>query len=618
MYDAVYASIEAMKNLPAGRRAVILFTDGKDEKTGGIRCSQHTYQELVDLAMLEQVPINTIGLAERASNINAVELQGMANSTGGYSAIGAQADMAAAFALMMDSLKSQWMAEAVIYPLKGNNNGVLTLTLKDGTVLTSDVIIPSNTEYSGPPSPVSARMDGLNYDPAAQQYNLQFSLSGSDLVAYVKVSVWDQQAGLKVADYVFNDPQSNNVFPIPTTGMTARRDFELRIVAISRENSTAFELGRDDQGKSISEIVHEFTYDPTPFLPEIQIQSVSQIENDLVLSLAISNPDRIASYDGWLVNEETSTQVAGSAFSATSLEAGNFLRPGLYEKGVTAGKYTVIVRALSAAGEVFSTAEYKGVVYSPTQPSFMENLTAAFTANPWILYVIVGIILLVVVFFMVNNLRQKSMTGTPVMQGRLGGSVKSGGKGSGHLPLANEEPVPPQGKPASAGSSVPKPPTPPSAPPPARSTSAPVSRPSIPSTPPPSSPSIGSEATFVDMGGATMVTARPSPSAAYTPLITVIKSTQDVSMLGKQIKLAATPFVIGRQDGSTMVVRDTSISRQHSRIDFDPTQNIFTITDLNSSNGTQVNGVRIQPNSPQALGRGTVIDLGPNLTLRFE
>lgn len=89
-------------------------------------------------------------------------------------------------------------------------------------------------------------------------------------------------------------------------------------------------------------------------------------------------------------------------------------------------------------------------------------------------------------------------------------------------------------------------------------------------------------------------------------------------MLGKQITLTSTPFVIGRQDGVTMVVRDTSISRQHCRIDFDPGKNVYTITDLNSSNGSQVNGVRIQPQLPQALGRGTIIDLGPNLTLRFE
>jgi hypothetical protein len=623
MYDAVYAAIEAMKDLPAGRRAVILFTDGKDEKTGGVKCSQHTYQELVDLAMFEQVPINTIGLAERASNINAVELQGMANSTGGYSATGTQADMAAAFTLMMDSLKSQWMAEAVIYPRRGNNNGVLTLTLSDGNVLTSEVVIPSNTEYSGPPSPVSARMDGLNYDPDADQYNLQFSMSGADLAAYVKVSVWDEQAGLKVADYVFENPQATNVFPIPTTGMEAERDFELRIIAVSREDNTAFVLSQDDQGKSISEIIHSFTYDPTPFLPSLEIQSVSQVDNDLVLSLTVSNANRIASYDGWLVNEETSTQVAGSGFSLSQLESGNLLRPGLDEKDVAAGKYTVIVRALSANGEVYSSAEYKGVVYAPTEPSFMENLTAALTANPWILYTILGIVLLVVVFFMVNSFRQKAMTGTPVMQGQLGKGLKSKTKGAGSLPLASEEPIPP-----ASGPKAPSAPPAPAMPPPTaaavsshRGTGVVESQPSRPviAPQPPASSSIGSEATFVDLGGATMVTGKPfAGSAPYAPTLTVTKSTQDVSLLGKQFSITSTPFLIGRQDGVNLVVRDTSISRQHARIDFDPSQNTHMIVDLNSSNGTHVNGVRIQPNQPQSLGRGTVIDLGPNLTLRIE
>lgn len=122
----------------------------------------------------------------------------------------------------------------------------------------------------------------------------------------------------------------------------------------------------------------------------------------------------------------------------------------------------------------------------------------------------------------------------------------------------------------------------------------------------------------MDMGGATMVTGKSPASTGFIPIITVTKSTQDISLLGKQIQLAATPFVVGRQDGVSMVVRDTSISRQHSQIDFDPTQNAYTIMDLNSSNGTQINGVRLQSNLPQVLGRGTVIDLGPNLTLRFD
>jgi hypothetical protein len=380
-------------------------------------------------------------------------------------------------------------------------------------------------------------------------------------------------------------------------------------------------LSRNDRGEAITEILHEFTYDPTPFLPSIQIQSVSQVDNDLVLSLAVSNAVRIASYDGWLVNEETSTQVAGSGFSVVGLDTGNLLRPGLYEKGVAAGKYTVIVRALSAEGEVYSSAEYQSVVYAPTQPTLVENLVSAFTANPWILYTILGIILVLVVFFMVNNLRQKTMTGTPVMQGRLGGKMKTGRKGAGYLPLANEEPIPPAGGVVDRAA-APSPSAPPAAPsqvsPPARPAAAPPSRPAMSMPKPPASALAESEATFIDMGGATLVAGRPSSAGAYSPVITVTKSTQDVGMLGKQITVVLTPFVIGRQDGVTMVVRDTSISRQHSRIDFNPMQNSYTITDLNSSNGTQVNGVRIQPNVPQALGKGTVVNLGPNFTVRIE
>jgi hypothetical protein len=47
LYDAAYTAVEALSKAPVGRRAVILFTDGKDETRDGKQCSKHTYQEMV-------------------------------------------------------------------------------------------------------------------------------------------------------------------------------------------------------------------------------------------------------------------------------------------------------------------------------------------------------------------------------------------------------------------------------------------------------------------------------------------------------------------------------------------------------------------------------------------
>ena len=149
IYDAAFTTVETLAQQSDGRRAIILFTDGKDEVANGQKCSQHTYQQLIDLAMSSQVPISTIGLSTKEANINAVELQAMAASTGGFSAVASKDDLAAAFGRIMTALKAQWMAEAIVYPQNGPNNAVLTVTFADGKSLNSAFTFESTKDYPG-------------------------------------------------------------------------------------------------------------------------------------------------------------------------------------------------------------------------------------------------------------------------------------------------------------------------------------------------------------------------------------------------------------------------------------------------------------------------------------
>ena len=247
LYDAAYSAVESMTKVSAGRRALILFTDGKDEKRDGSVCSQHTYQELVDLAMKEQVPINTIGLSTKEANINTVELQSMAASTGAFSAIANQDDLAQSFTKIMEALKAQWMVEAAIYPKRGQNNAMLTLNLKDGSVLNAEFTVTSDTDYPGPPSPVAVQFSGLLFVPENQTYDVQLTMSSPELVKYIKISIWDTKGGAKAAEYVFNDPVNFNTFNIPTDKLTVGRDYQMRIIAVSRADDTPYAISRDNR-----------------------------------------------------------------------------------------------------------------------------------------------------------------------------------------------------------------------------------------------------------------------------------------------------------------------------------------------------------------------------------
>jgi hypothetical protein len=60
---------------------------------------------------------------------------------------------------------------------------------------------------------------------------------------------------------------------------------------------------------------------------------------------------------------------------------------------------------------------------------------------------------------------------------------------------------------------------------------------------------------------------------------------------GKRHELAAAPVVLGRSRESDITVEDTNVSRRHAEIR--PEDGVYWIVDLDSTNGTEVNGKRV-------------------------
>jgi hypothetical protein len=602
LYDAAYSAVQTLSKAPPGRRAVIIFTDGKDEKGDGTPCSKHSYQELVSLASQMQVPINTIGLANVASNINSGELDDMAVSTGGFSAIGGQADLSLSFSKIMDALKAQWMVETVVYPRQGINNATLTVLMKDNQSLNADFTFTSSTNYPGPPSPVTAQFAGLLFHPENSTYDIQLSLTSPDLVSYIKVSIWDKKAGSKVAEYTFNNPVEFNTFNFATNQLTVGSDYELHIIAASKADNTPFPLTQDSQGKTSAELIHEFTYDPSALFPQINIQSVAQQANDIAVTITTTNTDLIGSFDGWLIDENTNTKVQNSNFTIPALgtSSGTIVIPAGANK-IPDGKYTLVVQILGKSNQVYSSANYSGVVYTAKRPSMIQTILGALIASPILLGLIIVILLGLVGYFMYMSMRSKSMTGTPVLQGRLGGKLSDGHSGGAVLPLADNEPIPMRGRSTGeAAVSVPQPVSP------------------TPSQPVSSRPAAVSrdDRTMLAGGeeGATMIASQPVAAKAS---LMIVRSPADASNQGRQIDLSQFPFIIGRVEGS-LIIKDPNISRRHAQITFEAASGTYSITDLNSSNGTRVNEQRLAPGQSVQLNRGAVIGLGPNVSLRFD
>ena len=65
---------------------------------------------------------------------------------------------------------------------------------------------------------------------------------------------------------------------------------------------------------------------------------------------------------------------------------------------------------------------------------------------------------------------------------------------------------------------------------------------------------------------------------------------------GRRYPLSLSPFYIGRTESNDIMVKDDHVSGQHAKLCFEEGQ--FWIEDLESTNGTYVNGERIAEKNP--------------------
>lgn len=82
---------------------------------------------------------------------------------------------------------------------------------------------------------------------------------------------------------------------------------------------------------------------------------------------------------------------------------------------------------------------------------------------------------------------------------------------------------------------------------------------------------------------------------------------------GQTFTLSTAPQTIGRSANNAIVINDAEISRRH--VQLTPQSGSFVIEDLGSTNGTFVNGIRL--NRPALLKHGDSVAFGDTIRLRF-
>jgi len=101
-----------------------------------------------------------------------------------------------------------------------------------------------------------------------------------------------------------------------------------------------------------------------------------------------------------------------------------------------------------------------------------------------------------------------------------------------------------------------------------------------------------------------------SKSAAYL----IVISAKIAALVGKMIKLDRTEMVMGRAPDVPLQVEDDGVSRKHCKIAM-ASNGQFQLVDLGSTNGTFLNGVKV---NVATLQDGDKVQIGANTVLKFS
>jgi VWFA-related protein len=146
LYDTAYAAIKKAAEIPRGRRAIILLTDGRDEK-GKQACSRYTSNDVIDAATTKtiRVPIYTIGAGPR---VDERELGRLASFTGGrYLQAASMDELGGFFRVLADQLKNQYVIRYHTRTPSGEHSLVLKVHHNKATV-------QDEKRFWSPPLPV--------------------------------------------------------------------------------------------------------------------------------------------------------------------------------------------------------------------------------------------------------------------------------------------------------------------------------------------------------------------------------------------------------------------------------------------------------------------------------
>lgn len=441
------------------------------------------------------------------------------------------------------------------------------------------------------PIPIEITLDSIGYDPTSDVIILNLGLIGQEQMIDLEVSLLDADTGLLVGTYPGLRPDAQ--LSIKATNLVPLKEYTVQVRAntLSGPPKVSNRMSFVYSPPLTPTPTPTATFTPTPTARPIDVGISGIVEDaatgEIVIQLFEVVDERIGSYELQIRNR-------------AGLVIGEYVQtPPPYEfrvpiASLVPGEYTVVLRTLGPDGTQLIPEVELGFAYNPPatatpRPTATASPTATATPtlgtmeriqdsvrdNPALAGVVVVIAaFLLLLLFLLLRPRKKSQTGTDFLSAQTGFY---------EMPSADKE--------SKKGGRRGKP---------------------EPSAPAPGAPG--------PMMGEDMLPKTDVYPAALMPNATLqITRSPSINRIGPSVPIRAVPFKIGRSvddPNGLSLNEDTGVSRTHAQITYE--NGAFLITDLGSSNGTLVNGTKINPHTPIQLRDGTKIVLGKNTEIIFR
>lgn len=258
LYDTALEAVKKASEIPRGRRAVILLTDGKDERGDGT-CSIHSSNDVINAATTRtiRVPIYTMGVGPQ---VDARELARMASLTGGRSMLASSlSELPGFYRTIANQLKNQYAVEFISRSPSGEHS--LVIKVKQGEGMEQD-----ERRFWSPPLPVMQppSVDIVSPDPSAPI---------KDMVK-IRAEVTPEKGVAKIRYYVDGTLKEEDTDPplgefLWDTAGLARGLHVLRVEAVHKN-------GRIGSGEMTLEVAAPLPAEPpveTPAIPQAEMQA---------------------------------------------------------------------------------------------------------------------------------------------------------------------------------------------------------------------------------------------------------------------------------------------------------------------------------------------------------